>query len=85
VADKTDALKQARAEAVKNAESQAKELATAASLTLGEVQSISFFDNSPIPLAEGKGGAAADQAAAVPIQPGQLTFTVSVNVAYAIK
>jgi Uncharacterized conserved protein len=86
VADKTEALKQARADAVKNAETQAKEIASVAGLTLGEIQSISFIDNQPYPIFEGKGGggpAAAE--AAVPIQPGQLTFTVTVNVAYAIK
>jgi uncharacterized protein len=85
VADKTEALKQARAEAVKNAETQAKEIASAAGLTLGEVQSISFIDNQPYPVFDGKGGGAAAEAAAVPIQPGQLTFTLTVNVTYAIK
>ncbi len=85
VADKAEALKQARADAVKDAEAQAKELAGSANLTLGEIQSISYYDNSPLPVAEGKGGGAALQAAAVPIQPGQLTFTVNVNVTYAIK
>jgi uncharacterized protein YggE len=85
VADKSEALKQARADAVKDAEKQAKELAGAAGLTLGEIQSISFYDNAPLPLADGKGGGAAVAQAAVPIQPGQLTFTVSVNVSYAVK
>jgi uncharacterized protein YggE len=88
VAEKDEALKQARAEAVKDAESQAQSLAQAAGLSLGEIQSISFFDAQPYPLFDGKGGGgmAADAAAAsVPIQPGQLTFTVSVSVTYALK
>jgi uncharacterized protein len=88
VADKAEALKEARAKAVKDAESQAQALAQAAGLSLGEIQSISFFDAQPYPLFEGKGGggmAAADSAASVPIQPGQLTFTVSVSVTYALK
>ena len=87
VADKDEALQQARAEAVKDAEAQAQALAQAAGLSLGEIQSISFFDAQPYPLFEGKGGGgfAADAAAAVPIQPGQLTFTVSVTVSYALK
>ena len=87
VADKSEALKDARAEAVKNAEAQAQELADAAGLSLGEIQSIAFFDNPSYPVFDGKGGGggAAVEAAAVPIQPGQLTFTVSVNVTYAIK
>jgi len=85
VADKTDAIKNARAEAVKDAEAQAKELAEAAGLSLGEIQSIGFYDNQPSPVYNGKGGGAAMEAAAVPIQPGQLTFSVTVNVTYAIK
>jgi uncharacterized protein len=86
VAKKDDALKQARAEAVKDAESQAQSLAQAAGLSLGEIQSISFFDAQPYPVFDGKGGGGAvADAAAVPIQPGQLTFTVSVSVTYALK
>ena len=88
VAEKDEALKQARAEAVKDAEAQAQSLAQAAGLSLGEIQSISFFDAQPYPLFDGKGGggmAAEAAAAAVPIQPGQLTFTVSVSVTYALK
>jgi len=86
VADKDEAIKSARAEAVKDAETQAQELADAAGMSLGEVQSISFYDSQPYPMFEGKGGGGGDLAAStVPIQPGQLTFTVSVNVTYAIK
>ena len=85
VVDKAEALKQARADAVKDAEAQAKELASAAGLTLGEVQSISFYDTPVQPFMAGKGGGQAVAESAVPIQPGQLTFTVTVNVAYAIK
>jgi uncharacterized protein YggE len=87
VAEKDEALKQARADAVKDAEAQAQSLAQAAGLSLGEIQSISFFDAQPYPLFDGKGGGGmvAAEAAAVPIQPGQLTFTVSVSVTYALK
>lgn len=87
VSDKDDAMKQARADALKDAEAQAQALAEAASLTLGEVQAISFVDVQPYPIFDGKGGGggALSEAAAVPIQPGQLTFTVNVNVTYALK
>jgi uncharacterized protein YggE len=86
VADKADALKQARADAVKDAEAQAQSLAQAAGLSLGEIRSIGFSEASPYPVFDGKGGGgAAAEAAAVPIQPGQLTFTVNVNVTYALK
>ena len=88
VEEKDEALQQARAEAVKDAEAQAQALAQAAGLSLGEVQSISFADAYPYPIFDGKGGggmAAEQAAAAVPIQPGQLTFTVSVSVTYALR
>lgn len=85
VADKDAALKQARADAVKDAEAKAQELASAAGLNLGEIQFIGFSDSQPYPIFGGKGGGGAAAEAAVPIQPGQLTFTVTVNVTYEIK
>jgi len=86
VADKDEAIKQARAEAVKDAAEQAESLADAAGVKLGEVQTVSFFDSTPYPVYNGKGGGGGAVAeAAVPIQPGQLTFTVTVSVTYEIK
>jgi uncharacterized protein YggE len=87
VANKDEALKDARAEAVKNAAQQAQELADVAGVSLGEIQAISFFNNQAYPVFEGKGGGGMDTAAAaaVPVQPGQLTFTVTVNVTYELK
>ena len=86
VADKSEALKTARAEAVKDAADQAKELADAAGVKLGDVQTIGFYDSQPYPVYDGKGGGGgAAMEAAVPIQPGQLTFTVNVSVTYDIK
>jgi len=86
VADKDEALKTARADAVKDAQEKAKELAEASGLSLGEIQSIGFVDSNPYPVFDGKGGGGgAAEAASVPIQPGQLTFTVSVNISYEIK
>lgn len=88
VTDKTQALKQARAQAVKDAQSQAQEMAASAGVTLGEIQSISFFNNVPGPLMDvyGKGGAEGLVAAApVPVNPGQLTLTVTVSITYEIK
>lgn len=86
VADKDEALKDARAEAVKDAKAKAEELAAAAGVDVGEVLTINFQDSAAYPIFDGKGGGGgAAMEAAVPIQPGQLTFTVSVNVTYAIK
>ena len=87
VENKDEALKEARVNAMNNAKAQAQELADAAGLALGEIQSISFVDNQ-YPIFDGKGGGggfASEAAAAVPIQPGQLSFTVTVNVTYALK
>ena len=87
VADKDEALVQAREEAVQDAREQAQQLADAAGMNLGEIQSIGFYDSSPIPFMEyGKGGGGAAVAeSAVPIQPGQLTVTATVSISYEIK
>jgi uncharacterized protein len=88
VADKNPAIKQARDQAVKDARTQAQELATAAGVTLGNLQQINFNNNIPTPMTEafGKGGgglAAAD--VAVPINAGTMTLTVNVSMSYEIR
>jgi uncharacterized protein YggE len=88
VADKTPFIKQARDQAVKDARTQAQELAASAGVGLGNMQTINFNDNVPSPLVEsfGKGGgglAAAD--VAVPINPGTMTLTITVSITYEIK
>jgi len=86
VSDKEAAVSQARTEAVQNAQKTAEELATAAGVTLGEIQSLSYYGGYPILVMEGKGGGAAVAApSAVPVSPGQLTITADVNVVYEIK
>ena len=87
VADKSAAVKEARASAVEDAKTQAQELAEAAGLSLGEIQSISFYESSPTDDFEGKGGGGGGVAAeaALPIQPGQLAISVNVSVTYTIK
>jgi uncharacterized protein YggE len=89
VENKDAALKTAREEAVKDAQRQAQELAAAAGMSLGDVQTISFYDSAPIPYMEafgkGGGGGAVAADAAVPIQPGQLTVSATVSISYEIK
>jgi uncharacterized protein len=89
VFDKTAAIQQARDAAVKDARNQAQQLASAAGVTLGDVQTVSFLENIPSPVADqfgrGGGGVAAAAAPAVPINTGQLTLTVNVNMTYEIK
>jgi len=86
VEDKTQVLADARAQAVAHARSQAEELAKAAGVELGPVQSISYYNSSPVPLydvksvtASGVGGGS------VPISSGQMTITVEVNVTFEIQ
>jgi hypothetical protein len=88
VADKNPAMQKARDQAVKDAQTQAQQLASAAGVSLGALQTINFNNSVPTPVVEsfGKGGgglAAAD--VAVPINPGTMTLTVTVNMAYEIK
>ncbi len=87
VADKSQAIKQARDEAVKDARAQAQELATAAGVALGDLQAVNFFNNVPTPFTEsmGKGGGGMAADSTVPIQAGQMTLTVTVNMTYEIK
>lgn len=86
VADKDAALKQARADAIADAQAKAEELAEAAGMSVGEIRAISFTDNQYYPVFDGRGGGGGGEAAsAVPINPGQLTFTVTVSVTYELK
>jgi uncharacterized protein YggE len=87
VEDKSDALTKARKAAVADAETQARELAEAAELTLGQIQSISSFGSGvPIAMYEGMGGGGMGAAqASVPVSPGQLVLTVDVNAVYQIE
>jgi uncharacterized protein len=88
LADKTKAMSDARAEAVKAAKTQAAELADSAGVSLGDIQSIQYYDATPSPVFQGKGmggGGGASAAVAVPINPGQMQITVTVTIAYEIK
>ncbi len=86
VVDKTSALSEARKLAVGDAQSQAEELAQAASVTLGPVQTINTY-GAVVPMAmyeaKGVGGGIAD--INVPVTPGQLTITLQVNIVYLIQ
>ena len=87
VADKTNATEEARTLAVEDAKSEAQGLAEAAGLSLAVIQTISYYESSPTPFFEGRGGGggAAMESAAVPIQPGQLAISVTVSITYTIE
>jgi uncharacterized protein len=85
VADKTAAMAQARQKAMANASSLAIELAQTAGVKLGEIQNVTYSDNSPLPYYGMGGGGTAAPNASVPIQPGQTQISVTVSVTYVIK
>ena len=88
LADKTQALSDARKAAVEVAKKQAEELASAAGVTLVNIQNIQYYDSTPVPIVEGKGmggGGAVMADVSVPINPGQLQLTVNVTLTYEIK
>lgn len=86
VADKTEAMSGARKAAVADAQAQAEELASAAGVTLGDVQSISVNAVSePIPMFAKGGVAMQDAAASVPVSTGQMILTEQVIVVYNIQ
>jgi uncharacterized protein len=84
VADKTQALSQARQAAVENARKQADELTGATGVKLGAVQTISYADSTP-PLAIPFAKADTLAAASVPISEGSLQITTTVTIVYAIE
>jgi uncharacterized protein YggE len=87
VADRTEALSQARLAAVENARRQADELASATDVSIGEVQTISYYDSTPITYDYARGGNApmAEMAASVPIQSGTMQITTTVTIVYEIR
>lgn len=89
VADKTEAMKEARALAVTDAKDKAAELASTSGVALGDILTVSFIDSGAMPYFDGRGmgggGAEGGVASTVPIQPGQLTLSVTVNMTYLIK
>jgi uncharacterized protein YggE len=86
VQNKDAALATGRDQAMADAKSQAEQLAQAAGVTLGDVQSISYYSSAPSPIYyDNKAAPAAIGGGSVPISTGQLTLTVSVSVTYGIK
>jgi uncharacterized protein YggE len=85
--DRSAALSEAREAAVADALAQAKELSTAAGVTLGDIQTINSYGSGvPMPIYEAKGyGAGIGGGAAVPVSPGQLVLSVDVNILFEIR
>jgi len=89
VANTKPAEDEARLKALADAQARAGELAGAAAVTLGTIQTVttnaySGFAQSYYP-GYGLGGGGGDGAQAVPTQPGSLEVTVQVTVVYNVK
>lgn len=82
--DPSPELAQARARAVAAARAKAEETARAAGVVLGEVLEIAEGGAAPGPRPLMMRALAPD-AGGTPVEPGQLDFTVSVEVVYAIR
>jgi len=85
--DKDKANEDARVLAMENAKTQAAALADISGVSLGDIQKISYYESGASQyFYGGKGGGGGEGGGStVPIQPGQLAVTVTVNVTYAIK
>jgi uncharacterized protein YggE len=84
VEDPQKLLEQARQEAMANAKARATQLASAGGAAIGDVLVINENANAPVPLPMA-GRAEAAQDAAVPVQPGQQSFSVDVQVTYGLR
>jgi hypothetical protein len=85
VEDPSAALDQARALAFDNARHKAEELARLSGGSLGAIVSISENSYTPGPVGrEGAPGAGDDAASTVPINPGDTTFTIDLQVVWEL-
>jgi uncharacterized protein YggE len=83
--DPSEAIRQARIEAVKDAMNKAQTLARAAGVETGKILDISeqSFSPRPMPMARAEMDMARS-AGAVPVATGENTYKVTVNISYAI-
>ena len=87
VQNKDAATQTGRDQAIADALAQAQQLAKGAGATLGAVQSITYYSNTPTPIYYDSKAAPAGVGGggSVPISSGQLTLSVTVNVTYGLK
>jgi uncharacterized protein YggE len=84
IANRADAMAQARDLAIKDAEEKALSIANTAGVQLGQVLNISVKNNSYVQTLAGygMGGGMMDQAASVPVSAGQIVVTANADVVY---
>lgn len=84
IANRAEAMAQARDLAIKDAEEKALSIANTAGVQLGQVLNISVKNNSYVQTLAGygMGGGMMDQAASVPVSAGQIVVTANADVVY---
>ena len=85
VADKAAALSQARLAAVQNARQQADELASATGVSVGDVQTISYYDSTAPTAIQYARADMAGAPSSVPVSAGSMQITTTVTIVYEIK
>jgi len=85
VDDPAPLLKQAREKAVADARSRAEAYAAAAGVNVGDVLSIAETNQSYVPVIHYAADDIAGSEKSTPIEPGETTVSVNVNVRFAIK
>jgi len=86
VEDPQALLGQAREQAIKDAQARATQLASAGGASVGEVLVINEnVGAQPIPMPMAARSADAANSAAVPVQPGEQSFSVDVQVTFGLK
>ncbi len=86
LSNKDTAMNDARSQAIAQGKQIATEMAKAAGVTLGEIQSMSFSGGVPSPIFMSKDAFAREAAApAVPVSPGQIDISADVTIVFAIQ
>lgn len=85
VLDKSAAISEARAKAIADARKTAEEMAAAAGVTLGELQSLNVYSTGGASPVYDYKGAGAREGGVVPIATGQLLIAVDASLVYEIK
>lgn len=85
IKDSEAAKSEARREAVRNARRKAEEMATAAGIRLGRILNMSESTHSYQPQPRMMRAMAADMAESTPVEGGEQTISVTVNMVFAIE
>ena len=86
VQDRAKAESDARKMAIADARARADEIAAAAGVQVGDVQTISVYsNNAPMPMYDAKGGGMMAEASQVPVAAGQMVITADASVTFLIK